>query len=160
MLSGNRLFEKQACFLDLADGSLVFRAQADMTLRENIADNPQTVLHVIESNQAVIEHEHCIVKADFVAQALGKALDEAHHVVAEIADGAGDERRQTREPDRAETLDALAQEGNGIALFPDEALPVFEDTRCISVAEDFFGMRTCKSIAGDLFAAFHAFEKK
>ena len=79
-----------------------------MTFGENVADDPQTVLNMIKGNQTVVEHEHGIVKADFVAQALGKAFDEAHHVVTEVADGASDERGQAWKPHRTKTLDTLA----------------------------------------------------
>ncbi len=91
-----------------------------MAFGENIADDPQAVLHVIESDKAVIEHQHCVIEADFIAKALGEALDEPNHVIAEIADGAGDQRRQPGKPHGAETLDAFAQEGDGVALFPDD----------------------------------------
>ena len=94
MLGGNWLFEKLPRPLDFAHSGVVFRAQAAVALGENVADDPQSVLHVIEGNQTVIEHEHGIVEADFVAQALGKAFDKAHHVVTKVTDGAGDERWQ------------------------------------------------------------------
>ena len=42
-----------------------------MALGENVADNPQAVLDVIECDEAVIEHQHRIVKTDLVAQAFG-----------------------------------------------------------------------------------------
>ena len=54
------------------------------------------MLDVIKSNNAVIKHEHRIVQSDFIAQAFRKALDQPHHVIRKISDGAGDQRRQTR----------------------------------------------------------------
>jgi len=33
------------------------------------------MLHVIERDEAVIEHKHCIKKANFIAKALGQTLD-------------------------------------------------------------------------------------
>src|SRR5215469_11651936 len=109
MLRSDRFFEKLPRSLDFAHGRVVFRAQAAMTFGEDVADDPQAMLDVIEGNQTVIEHEDRIVETDFIAQALGKALDEANHVVTEVADGAGDQWRQAGKPDRAKTLYALAQ---------------------------------------------------
>src|ERR1700674_1359565 len=106
-LGRNRLFELPPRLLDFAHGSVVFRAQRTGAAGENIANDPQAVLHVIEGNDAVIEHEHRIVEADFVTQAFRQAFDQSNHVVAEIADGSGNERRQTRQPHGTETFDAL-----------------------------------------------------
>src|SRR5258707_133201 len=39
---------------------------------------------MIESDEAAVEHQHGIVKADFIAEAHGDALDQPHHVIAEI----------------------------------------------------------------------------
>src|SRR5229473_261342 len=161
--SGWRKFEvtfRGPRFFDFANGGVVFRAEAAVTFGENIANDPQLVLHVIESDEAVIEHQHRVVEADFIAEALGDALDQPHHVVAEIADGAGDQRRQTGKTDGTKTLDALAQEGDGVALLPNHTVAAFEDTRAVGVAEDFLGMRACEGVAGDFFAAFHTFEKE
>src|SRR5690348_10285109 len=116
MLPGNRLFQKLACLLDFAHCLVIFRPQATVAFGEYIADNPQAVLYVIEGNEPVVEHEHGIVKADFVPQTLGKALDETNHVIAEVTNGPGDQRREAWKPDGAKTLDALAQERDRIAL--------------------------------------------
>ena len=115
---------------------------------------------MIEGDEAVIKHEHRIIEADLVAQALGKTLDQANHVVTEISDGSGNQRWQAGEPHGTKALDPLAEERDGIALFPDQAFPVFEDARAIPVPEDFFRMRAGKRIPRDFFASFNAFEEK
>src|SRR5260370_279191 len=138
--SGRRKFEvtfNGPRVFDFANGGVVFRAEAAVAFGENIATDPQLVLHVIEGNEAVIEHQHGVVEADFIAEALGDALDQAHHVIAEIADGAGDQRRQSGKAHGARTLDALAQEREGIALFPAHAFPALESARAAGAAENF-----------------------
>src|SRR5207302_216768 len=60
----------------------------------------------------------------------------------------------------AKTFDALAQEGDGIALFPDDAVAAFQNAGAVSIAEDFLRMRSRKGVAGDFLAAFHAFEEE
>src|SRR6267143_123482 len=147
-------------FLAFAHGGVVFRAETAAALSENIANDPQAVLHMIESDEAAIEHQHGVVKADFIAEALGDALDQPHHVIAEIADGPGDQWRQSGKPHGAKTLDARAQEGDGIALFPDHPAATLQDARAIGVAEDFLGVRARKCITRDFFAAFNAFKKE
>src|SRR5215472_10560562 len=91
---------------------------------------------------------------------MGEALDQPNHVVAEVADGAGNQRRQAGEPDRPKTLDPFAQKRNGIALFPDDAIPAFENTGAIPIAKDFLRVRTSERVARDFFAALDAFQKK
>src|SRR5205807_4734816 len=157
---GDRFFEKLVRLPDLAHRSVVVRPQAAMAFGENIADNPQTVLDVIEGDEPVVEHEHSIVKADFILQALGKALDEANHVVAEVADRSRNQRRQARQPNGAEALDALAQERDGIALFPNESLAIFQDASAIAIAKNFLWMSASERIARDFLAAFYAFQEK
>src|SRR5438552_4885850 len=159
-LGGYRLIEKPACLLDFAHGGVVFRAKAAAALGEHIANDPQTMLHVIERDQAVIEHQHRVVQADFIAEALGDALDQPDHVVTKVADGAGDERGQSGKPHGAKTLDAFTQERDGIALFPHDTVAALEHARAVGVAEDFLGVRSRKGVARDFLAAFHAFEKE
>ena len=118
------------------------------------------MLHVIENDEAVIEHQHRVVEADFVAQTLRQALDEPHHVIAEITDGARDQRRQARQSHGAETLDALAQERDGIAFLPHDAVAAFQYARAAGVAENFFRVGAGKRVARDFFTALHAFQKE
>src|SRR5467141_3386879 len=131
-----------------------------MAFGENVANDPQAVLYVIESDEAVIEHQHRVVESDFIAKALGDALDQPHHVIAEIADGARDQRRQSGKPHGMKTLDALTQERNGVALFPDDPVAALQDASAVGVTENFLGVCARKSVARDLFAALHALEKE
>ncbi len=144
----------------MADGGVVFRAQRTGAFRENIADDPQAVLHVIEGHEAVIEHEHGVVQANLIAEALGDALNQPHHVITEIADGAGDQRRQSGKAHGTKALDAFAQEGDGVALFPNHAVTAFQDTGPVGVAENFLGMRTREGVARDFFASLDTFEEE
>src|SRR2546429_9758970 len=72
---------------------------------------------MIEGDEAVINHDHRIIEADLVAQALGKTLDQANHVVTEISDGSGNQRWQAGEPHGTKALDPLAEERDGIARY-------------------------------------------
>src|SRR5260221_5179785 len=118
------------------------------------------MLHVIERIEPVKEHEHRVKEADLVTQALGQSLDEPHHVVAEVANGAGNERRQSRQTHRLKTLDACSQKRNGIFFFPNNPVMTFQDTRAVCVTKHFFRICSGKRVTGDFFAAFNAFQKK
>src|SRR5260370_42496334 len=143
-------------FFDFAHRGVVFRAEATVAFGEHIANDPQAVLHVIESDKTLIEHQHRVIEADFIAKALGDALDQPHHFIAEIADGAGDQRRQSGKPHGTKALDALAQKRDGIVLYPDDTVAALEDTRAAGITESFLGVRARKGVARDFFAALHA----
>src|SRR5207247_6980896 len=83
-----------------------------------------------------------------------------HHVITEIADGARDKRRQSRKPHRTKALDALSQERDGIALFPDHPAAALQDAGAAGVAENFLGVSARKCVARDFFAALDALEKE
>src|SRR5260221_2599474 len=118
------------------------------------------MLHVIERIEPVKEHEHRVKEADLVTQALGQSLDEPHHVVAEVANGAGNERRQSRQTHRLKTLDACPQKRNGIFFFPNNPAMTFQDTPAVCVTKNFFRICSGKSLTCDFFAAFNAFQEK
>src|SRR6266851_7288407 len=118
------------------------------------------MLNVIESDEAVIESQHGVVQADFVAQPLGQALNEPHHIVRKIADRAGHQRRKSRDAHGLKAFDAFPQERNWIALFPYDAIGAFHYARARVVAKNSLGMRAGKGVAGDFFAALDAFEQK
>ena len=154
------LLELFARFFDGADSRVVFFAEVAFAAGVNVANDPEAMLDVIEGDDAVIEGQYSVEEADVVAQARWDALDESHHVVRKIADGAGDQRRQAGDADGPEFFHAAAQECDGIFFFPDDALAAFENARAGCVAENFFRICACESVAGDFFAAFHAFEQK
>ena len=87
-------FERLPRARDFAHRGVVFRAQAAGALGENVANDPHAMLHVVEDHQAEIKHHHAVVQAQIVAARVGNALDEPHHVVREISDRAGHQRRQ------------------------------------------------------------------
>src|SRR5580700_6531911 len=159
-LGRRSLVEQLTRFANLAHRGVVFRAKAAFAVGVHIADNPQPVLQVIESDDAVIEHQHGVVQADVVAQAFGELLDEADHVVGKIANGAGHERRQTRQAHRAEAVHPRAKKRHRIALFPNDAVAALQHTSAAGVPKDFLGIRAGKCVAGDFFAALHAFQQK
>ena len=90
---------------------------------------------------------------------VGDALEQAHHVVGEIADGAGDQRRQARQAHRAVALDAVAQEIERIRLRPGDAAFAFEHASAVDVAEDLGRVGADEGIARDFFSALDAFEQ-
>jgi hypothetical protein len=118
------------------------------------------MLHMVERDQAVKEHEHRVKQANFVAQFLRQPLDEAHHVVAEVADRTGNERRQSRKANRPKTLNTRAQKRNGIFFFPNDAIAALQNARAICITKNFFGIRTGKRVTRDFFAAFHALQQE
>ena len=160
LLAGRSLLEQLARFANLAHCGVVLCAEAAFAIGVHIANDPEAMLHVIEGNDAVIEHQHCVVEADVVAQAFGEPLDEADHVVRKIADGAGHERRQSRQAHGTEALHACAKKRDGIALLPNDAVVAFQNAGTTRVAKYFLGIRASESVTGDFFAAFDAFEQK
>ena len=94
---GKGCFEQPPRAADFADRRVVFFAQAARAFGEHVANDPDAMLHVVESQQAEIEHHHAIVEAHIVAAGGGNVLDEPHHVVSEIADGAARSAEEVRE---------------------------------------------------------------
>ena len=115
--------------------------------------------NVIENHQAQIKHHDGIVHAEIVAGAVWDALEKAHHVVGEVADGAGHQRRQAGHANRPVALHAIAQEIEGIGLHPGDAALRFQDAGAVDVAKHFHGIGADERVAGDFFAALDAFEQ-
>ena len=161
LFGGNGLFQKLTGVANLTDRGVVSGSQSStVSSGIHVAHDPEPMLDVIEGDQAVIESEHGVVQPDFVAQPLGQAFDEPHHIVGEITDGASDERRKSGNANGLKALDAFAEEGNRVALFPDYAVGAFHDARTRVVAKNLLGMCTRKGVPRDFFAAFDAFEQK
>src|SRR5579871_187725 len=154
------LLQQFARLLDFLDSRVVLKTQSTWTLREDIAHNPQPVLHMIERNQPVVKHEHRVEETYLVAQLFRQTLDQPHHVVAEITDRAGDKRRQSWQANRPEPLHAPAQESDRIFFFPDDAVATFQNTCAVRIAKNFFRVGASKRVTRDFLAAFHAFEQK
>src|SRR5260370_24711632 len=107
--------------VNLAHGGVVpGRESAARAAGKNVAYDPKTMLDVIEGDESVIKGEHGIVQADFVAHPLRQALDEPHHVVRKIADGAGDNRWEAGNTHGLKAIHALPNDRNWIAFFPDD----------------------------------------
>src|SRR5258707_14935470 len=138
----------------------MYGTQCTASLRKNGYRDPRQMVHMIKRYSPLLDHLHRVKQADLVTQALGQSLDEPHHVVAEVANGAGNERRQSRQTYRLKTLDACPQKRNGIFFFPNNPIVTFQDTRAVCVTENFLRICSGKRVTGDFFAAFNAFQKK
>ena len=101
--------------LDFANRRIVFCAQASFAVREHVAHDPQTMLHVIEHHQAQIKHQDRIIEFQIVAPACGNAFDQPHHVVRAVSDRARNQRRQSRNAHGLVALDEFAQNFKRIA---------------------------------------------
>ncbi len=65
-----------------------------IVLHADVRDQVHFVLHVVEDDQAREEHEDRIGRVDVpLAELRDPVFDEPHQVVADVADGAGTERR-------------------------------------------------------------------
>src|SRR5439155_22623545 len=71
---GHWLSEQATRLFDFAHRGVVFRAKAAAAFGEHIANDPQAVLPVIESDETVIKHQHRVVYSDFITEALGETL--------------------------------------------------------------------------------------
>src|SRR5262249_33709248 len=140
------LIEQCARVANLLHRSVVLFLKRAGAFGVNVADDPEAMLHVIEGDDAVVEHEHGVVQADIVLQTLRETPDEPHHVVAEVADGTGHERRQLWHAYRAKALHVSAQERNGVAFFPNDAVTALENASSVSVAKNLFGIGAGKRV--------------
>ena len=115
--------------------------------------------NVIENDQAQIKHHYGIFSAEIVLGAVWNALKKAHHVVGEVADGAGHERGKTRNANRPIALNAIAKEVEGIRLHPGDAALGFQYADSIDVAKHFGRIGADEGVAGDFFAALDALKQ-
>src|ERR1700683_1754556 len=115
------LLELFARFTNGANCRVILFAEAAFASGVNVADDPESMLDVIEGEDAVIESQNGIEETDVVAQARWYALDKTNHVVGKIADGTGYQRRQAWNTDRAKFLHASAEKCDGIFFFPHDA---------------------------------------
>src|SRR5215475_10394613 len=125
-----------------------------------ISHDPQAVLHVIEGNQAVIEHQHRIEQSDFIAQPLGQTFDEPNHVVTEITDRAGNQRRQTWQAHGPVALHVRAQKRDWVLFFPYDAVTVLQYAGTVRITKNLFRICPGKRVARNFFAALDALEEK
>ncbi len=116
--------------------------------------------NVVESNQAEVEHHDAIVEAHFVGAAGRNIFDQAHHVVSEIADRAADQRGQAGHADGTVAGREPAEKLDGIFGGTADAAAGLDGAIGATSAEDFFGIRSGEGVAGDVLAAFDAFEEK
>src|ERR1700722_134590 len=125
----DRLLELFARLTNGADRGVIFFAKAAFAAGVDVANDPEAMLDVIERDDAVIEGQNGVEETDVVAQSRWNALNETNHVVGKIADGSGDQRRQSRHSYRMEFLHASAQERDRIFLLPNNPLATFENAR-------------------------------
>src|SRR5262249_9114368 len=86
-LGRRRLLEKLAGAANFLHRGVVARAQsAARAARIYVVNDPEAMLHVIESDKPLIKHQLSVVEADLIAKAPRQALDQPHHVVREVAD--------------------------------------------------------------------------
>ena len=145
---------------DFLDGGVIFRLKAARAIGVHVADYPDALQNVVEGDDAKIERHHGVVLADVVAQALGQPLDQPHHVVGEVADSSAHQRRQAGDAHQAISRQAIAQELDGVPLFPKQAALAFENTGIVGVAEGFAGVCAHKGIARDFLTAFDALQQE
>src|SRR5579872_193424 len=115
--------------------------------------------NVIENDQAQIKHHYSIFSAEIVLGAVWNALKKAHHVVGEIADGAGHERGEAGNANRPIALNAIPKKVQGIRLHPGDAALGFQDAGSVDVAKHFGRIGADEGVASDFFAALDAFEQ-
>ena len=158
LFGSDGLFQQFSGSLNFLQRRIVFLLQGLLPFSENIADDPQPVLHVVERDQPVIKHQHRVKQANLVAQLFRQPLNQANHVVTEISDRSSDQRRQSRKTHGPESLDARAPKRNRIALFPNHAVMAFQNACAIRIAKNFFRMRTGKCVARNFFSALNGLQ--
>src|SRR5208337_4484333 len=144
---------------DVGEGaiiSLARRFRADVGGRNDVHLVPQ----VVEGQQAVIEGEDAIGQTEIVLGALGQALELSHHVVGEISDAAGGERRQLGQSCRLELPQTIAQQLDHTALAPFHRGAV-ANRQLFSSRSNYHarpGAEEC--VAADLLAALHRLQQE
>ncbi len=159
MLGGHGRVQAAARGANFPHGLIVFCAQGSGAIGEDVAHDPHAMPDVIEHHQAQKKHHHGVVHAHVIAPGIRNALDQAHHVIREIADGARDQRRQARHAHGAIALHAVAQIIQWVRLRPGRAAIAFQHARAVHVAKHFGGVRADERIARNLFAALDAFQQ-
>ena len=91
---------------------------------------------------------------------LRQALDLAHGVVGEVADGACGERRQTRQPRGFVPAERVAQHGEDVALSPSGFAALGDGDFAASRYDALEGREANEGVAAHLLAALDGFQEK
>ena len=79
-------------------------------------DHPDLLAHVIEGQHFVEEEQASIGNSKLIFGVVGQALDLAHRIVSKESDGAGGERRQSRDARRLMSAERFAQNMENVAF--------------------------------------------
>ena len=123
-------------------------------------DEPDLLAHMVEGQHLVEEEETCVGNAQLVFGARGQALDLAHGIVGEVADGAGGEGRQAGEARRLVAAERVAEHGEDVALCT-RGFTAFGDGDFAAARDDALeGGESDEGVTAHLFAALDGFEEE
>src|SRR5579884_868660 len=152
-------FQKPPDPLHALDRRPIAILQSIARLDRHGLDHPDRMTHVIEDHQACKKHQQRLVEIGAVAFRHRDALDQTHHLVGEVANGTGHQRRHARQADGAIASQQLPQHcQRRLAQKPTPATGL-EHATTIPVTKDLPGMHPDERIASRALAAFDALEQ-
>ena len=139
---------------DVSEGPVIGAAR---TLARNIrgGDDVNLVAQVIESQQAIEEHQHAIGQGKIVLGMVADSFQLADDVIREIANRASSERRQASDGRRTMLPEQLFHHRQHVALALFASLSALQHNVFAPRSHLQIGTRTEERIAANLFAALH-----
>src|SRR5580704_10472132 len=153
--SGQLLFED----CNVSECTIVGSSRA---LARNIGsgDDMNLMVQVIESQEAIEEHQHTIRQSKIILGLLANFLQLADGVIGKITDSAGGKWRQARNRRRTMPPEQLFQHGQHVALAMFASLSALQHYIVASRSHLKVGTRSEKCVACDLLAALNRFQQK
>ena len=115
---------------------------------------------MVEGQHLVEEEQAGVGNAELVFGARGQALDLAHGVVGEEADGAGGERGQARQPRGLVAAERVAQHGKDVALHAGGFAALGDGDVAAARHNALEGREADEGVAAHLLAALDRFQQK
>src|SRR5580704_8524673 len=144
---------------DVGEGAVIGAARA---LARNIRgrDDVNLVAQVIESQQAIEEHQHAIGQGKIVFRVVADSFQLADSVIREVANGTSSERRQAGDCRWTMLPEQLFDHGQYAALALFASLSALQDDVFASGSHLQIGTRSEERIAANLFAALDGLQQK
>ena len=145
--------------LDLGDRLLVgfFRWTVDQRIRDHL----DLLEHMIEDHDRVGEHEHRVWNVEIIDGLIRQTLEEAHHVIAEIADCTAEEARQTLDLDGVKFPHQLFEGIQGVHPLLNFRMPVTRDLHAPAFAlKDDRRLTPQEAVASPFFPSLDTFQEE
>ena len=157
---GGSLLQLPAHGVDLVAGGLVGGLRVGL-IEPGVSHHQHGFLDLVENDHPVVEGKRQVGEMPVVGRGVGKPLDVADHVVAEVSDGSPAEPGEAGDMRGAILRDALFQIAEGVGRLVNFGLTAAGDfdprAEGIDLEE---GVGPEKAVAANLLATYHAFEQE